>query len=89
MFGQDDTIFTIHNIKDKCGGEQSNSQEEEESANIEELLQDFPWSKKALRLYKLMKSQLTDDIDVYFIIDILKFCVTPETKFNNPKIKKF
>ena len=85
-----DTKFTIHNTAEPCSlleNTEEDVDEQEETtksdANIEELLEGFPWRQKGIRLYRCMISQLNQEPpEPYVMIDLLKFCCTPVNRFS-------
>ena len=92
---QEDMEFIVHKADASCPPHQEKEEEEEQDQHddeedpvvdtdhLEELLNDFPWGKKAKRLLHCILQQQHDSVsDDYAIIDLLKFCCTPDNKFN-------
>jgi hypothetical protein len=84
---KEDTQFIVHAADKPCP--QDNQQEEEEedeetfpTEHLEELLDEFPWGNRAKRLLHCILQQLDSVPEDYAIIDLLKFCCTPENKFD-------
>ena len=82
VISRDTDVCRIHAEDENCS---SSSNENSTTTPKETLLEGFPWSKRALRLYRLINTQVDDDetIDQYFLIDILKYCVTSDSKFSS------
>jgi len=85
MFSSTDS-FVIHGLDIACKEDSSLTENSNSSLNIEEYLKGFKWEKKGLRLYKLITDQVDkndfEELNDYFIIDLIKYVVTPENKFN-------
>ncbi len=82
---EEDTKFIIHADNETCQQETPHEEGEEETfqiQHVEELLNEFPWGNKAKRLLRCIIQQLDSVPEDYAIIDLLKFCCTPENKFN-------
>jgi hypothetical protein len=77
----DDTTFIVHAEDQPCQ-QQEDEEETYPVEHLEELLDGFPWGKKAKRLLHCIVPQLSSIPDDYAIIDLLKFCCTPDNKFN-------
>jgi len=85
---KEDTQFIVHAADKPCPQDNQQEEEEEEeeetypTEHLEELLDEFPWGNRAKRLLHCILQQLDSVPEDYAIIDLLKFCCTPENKFD-------
>ena len=81
MFSSSDK-FIIHRSDELCS-EHASAGKESDVGEIEELLEGFKWRERGLRLYRCLMKQIEDPPEAYLMVDLLRFCSTPQSKFSS------
>ena len=90
MFGSK-TRFSIHSTEVNCQELELTGDTPEASLttsdSIAAQIDGFPWKPRAVRLWNFLGDKVTsrdEKILNVFIVDLLRFCVTPTNKFSMP-----